>query len=353
MPTDSKPRREYLPLDTIARALDPRLQLRRGLTDADGNPALWSEVWVQNLLSAHEDGATFPPLGLVREAKPKGEQLYLFSGWHRYAMWTRVPGVGSVECEVFEGDFLLALRKAAVENTTFGLNRSAECCRAAFEAVFLNDQLREEIIRTAPGNGGITRGLARACGVGKAVIPKYLAAFGYRADRKERCLVPVDPAPAVVPPAPAPHLNGHHTTNGHAGKNGTHHHAGLNGHLLSTEADADPDPAGPVVPTGPRLTLGGATAGEAQAAELVAEAGRHIRAINRLAEAVLAGPLAGDFRALCLNHLVPLEVTEQLPRNRIGEPPAAMVKVEWWPVMSALAAVFADLNQRAVARGAV
>jgi transposase-like protein len=343
--TKPKPKREWLPLDLLT--FDRRLQFR---VFPDGKT--YDEATVEAYREARADGAVFPPLEAVHEVIGKKTVTWVFGGFHRGEMLRR-DGANSVEVDVYPGTFLDARFWALSQNAGHGRHRSPAECRNAFDALLADPMLLARVIEFGKKNGGTERAVARACGISRGVVSKYVQAAGLRADRITGKLIPAD---EVSPEAKARAELA--TELQQQGK--THEEiaaalgVGTSVVALSLraarEGGLDKKPAEKKPARAPKVEVRPAEDPVLAGAEgALAEFKKAIRTAGKCVEDLLRGRYAGQLRAALKAAGYPTEVHEVTESRPIGMtakdgPEERIVKVETWGVPAALAAAASSVE---------
>lgn len=161
-------------LDPESLVFDGRLQHRSKLIDTQT---------VEAYAEAGSEGATFPPLKVIREkgaGKDKAETLYVFDGFQRGAAYKH-RGVKRVPCEVWEGTFedafILSL-KSNSDNSV--LPRTGDDKMRSVVALIENKDALSVVMAQAAKMGGGTKAIAAACGCSAAWVHEALDRRGLK-----------------------------------------------------------------------------------------------------------------------------------------------------------------------------
>lgn len=189
------PRRQTVPLERLT--FDRRCQQRERLFDPDK---------VAEYAALAVESALFPKDALLAVYEKGTNTFWVYDGFDRGEALRRA-GRETVAVEVIDGTLQDAIYLSLSANAANGRRRSDADVRKAVAALLDNDEYRIRALREARDEGGVTRGLAKACGVSKGVISDALRVRGLRATRDGR-LERVKPAPpstpSLIPPPPVP-----------------------------------------------------------------------------------------------------------------------------------------------------
>lgn len=400
-----KPERKYIPLERLT--FDPRLQMR-DLPEG----VVYVEQTVAHYVELHAEGAEFPPPDVVSDGKMNWV-IAGFNRGEMYRR-RQVASIECLVYEGnFQDAQLWALSENSrhgLTRTPADCRRAFETLvsdKGLLKKVLDGSKETKE-------ESGIQRKLARACGLSVGAVGKYLPDFGLKADRKTGKLIAIEPTPAPKsprsstpaaspPPPPAEEaaappreptpwrdrhpkealkeelppkllkalgdtydscaeltdrlLAGESLGLGRADLtrlyDAIEELARQNGETirfgLKPEETILEQPAVPIA-SDARFEGSGSTPSVSHAQDLLVEAQKLLRALNRTIEPLLKGPAADTLRAAAARHSIPFSVKE-------SEPPvfgnqSSMVKTEWWPTLASLTAVFADTAASAFQTGA-
>lgn len=198
-----KPKRQTLPLDSLTFA--PEHQQRAGLGKDGYSPAA-----VEEYAERIEGGAELPAVRVVSD----GETHWVIGGWHTAKALARA-GRTEAECLVYPGTFEDATFWALAENSDQSvLPRTNADKQKALTTLLSSPKLIARVQDSRePGDGGIYKAIARACGVSHGMVCDALKARGLRATKSGRLVkddgdkkpaAPSTPAPPAPEPSPAP-----------------------------------------------------------------------------------------------------------------------------------------------------
>jgi len=316
---------ETLALDALEFL--PKFQLRDGLPEG----VTYDEATVSEYVSRLENGAEFKPLEAVAVAVVKGGKKkvrhLVFSGFNRGEAFRR-HGVNSVRVLVYPGTEEDALYYALTANSDeSALPRTRADKHKAFYTLLDTPALKQRAMDAGKGTVGIQRAFALACGISHGLVAELLKARGLHATRDGR-LEPI-PQPCLSDGAPDP---GDPPALAHSGEAD-----GGDG-----DGGDEPEPAGP-----PTVEMEDVR--EMATKDAIHTAIADVRSLMARAETLLKGPLADVLRGAAAAHGLPLAVKERERNADIND--IALVKVEYWPALTALASVFADVQAAAHGTG--
>jgi hypothetical protein len=315
-----KVERRWVPLEMLT--FDRRLQMR-DVRGEGGEPSLHDEAWVERLLELRQEKVELEPLEAVEDASGEHPVLWVFRGFHRGEARRR-NGERSVEVLIYPGTFDDALFWSLSENGRQPLPRTDRDCRKAFDRLLDTPSLLGRVYAAAQDEGGVYRALGAAAGLSGGAVHKYLRLRGLSVDRRTKRIVAL-PTPSlfVEEPAPAP----------------------------EKAARSDSARAGEIAPVVSRVSPVDMNPELTGAKDALAESVKLLRSLGRLTEDLLKSPAGNYLRNAAAAQAVPFAVVERESKpqsiNDYGKAPP--VRVETWPTLSVLSAVFAQVQADVIA----